>query len=295
MMRRVLNTTLKRSVQYKKCEFIHMKQRTMLLRFASKDSHQEKEEPDTTTQIEKLNEMTLEQFKNLDPLQKRKVSADPFQLKRIALQSLFEEKDKRGELYFGVHIPDDAPLELMKLESEMQDFVEQFFIDTELLPRELSRSYSSLYIRMSKARDYIYHVHWATDLAKPKGFEMYDEWQATSKQFNKLKGSMSPKDLKILEPLYNQTDLTWKAVMSAEQIFSSLKNLTHKYMNVYTFPREDFEYLCMLIDEYIKLNDTLKDDILKKKIIPVLHQSIVYLKQKIILPELSMKYPTIFK
>lgn len=91
---------------------------------------------------------------------------------------------------------------------------------------------------MKKARNYIYHVHWATDLATPKGFGMYEEWQATSKQFNKLKSSMSPTYLKILEPLHNQMNHTWMTVMNAERIFSSLKDLTHKYMNVYTFPRE---------------------------------------------------------
>ncbi len=150
---------------------------------------------------------------------------------------------------------------------------------------------------MAHTLQFITYGDWAK-LTTSEGFEMYDEWQMSKNAYEKVKsaGKLEKKDLSVLEPLYNQMNKAWEMAMKTNNHCNVLKDMINKYQNSYEFPQKDFKTICDIVDDYLVISETTNiDSKLKQNYCTLVNQRLVYLHSKILMPELMVKYPVIFK
>jgi len=214
-------------------------------------------------------------------------------LKRLVVGKFLQDKDNHGEDYLGIHIVDDDQPEAEEPIYAMRRAVDAYFI-AENTPEKLSAKLKPLYSRMINTVRFINSADWSK-LTTPNGYEMFDEWQCTKSEMEKKQTELEANDRSILEPLYNEMNYVWDLAMRTNNHCNILRDLVNKYQNTFAFPQGDFGTLCNIVDDYLLVTESNMDYRLKQKFSTLIEQRLVFLKQKILLPELMVKYPTIFR
>ena len=108
-------------------------------------------------------------------------------------------------------------------------------------------------------------------------------------------GNFSKDEKKIIEPKLKTLESNWKIAFKTEQISTILDDFKSKYHNQFVFPKEDKQIIIDIVEEYLTLSKNQTSKIIKDKLENYIYDDLVYLDQKIIIPELNLNYPQLFK
>lgn len=132
-----------------------------------------------------------------------------------------------------------------------------------------------------------------------------DEAEQCVAQYSSNKELFFDHEKKVLKPLVDGLAFAWEIALEANYLCSVLALLKEKYRNQFSFPSSDYPIICRVVDEYLALKERSETDsratqskdfmLLYQKVEESVMQDLIFLKQKLILPELNLKYPQLFK
>ncbi|KAG2389122.1 hypothetical protein C9374_014522 [Naegleria lovaniensis] len=161
------------------------------------------------------------------------------------------------------------------------------------VPKQLSLAGKDLYARVSPIIDFIRTVGW--DAMSSHEIDFIEEWEACAKQYKNDAAQYTDADKAVLVPMMERASLLWSVALHAENLCSILSNLNNKYRNTYTYPDADKDLLLDITAEYVELRDKYWDDReIRDKLASSIFQRLTLVKQKIVLPELTLKFPKLF-
>jgi len=115
------------------------------------------------------------------------------------------------------------------------------------------------------------------------------------KQYQEDASKYTANDLEILKPLMKRATDLWTIGLHAENLCSILSRLNNKYRNLYAYPDEDKHLIFDITAEYVELRDKYWEDReIRDKLANSIFQRLTLLKQKLVLPELTLKFPKLF-
>ncbi len=123
--------------------------------------------------------------------------------------------------------------------------------------------------------------------------------------YEHAKGTLSAVEAKQIEQLIKRLNVYWELALKVESVVAIVGQLKEKYKNTYTLPKEDLPTVIGVVEQYLALQKYVEtervfvedgeQDRMYRRLERNILMDIVFLKQKLVLPELSLKYPAIFK
>ncbi|KAL0491457.1 hypothetical protein AKO1_000885 [Acrasis kona] len=197
-------------------------------------------------------------------------------------------KREHGHDYLGAKLAPTARSDIEERAREVSELINSFFISEEA-PKQLSYEAQDLWSRLKYSFDFISKTTWH----RLNDVEKYEEWQAINLQHKITK--LNEKEAKLINPLMDSLNKYWTVALRVEHVYSIVDELVHKYQNTYTSPKEDQTLVYELVEEYVELSEIYKNDsFVLGKLTPLLEE-LTFLKQKLVMPGLSVRYPVLFK
>lgn len=135
--------------------------------------------------------------------------------------------------------------------------------------------------------------------------QQYEEYLSCNTQYESMKGKLTAAEARVIEPMLKKLNFLWSITLKVESISAIIGQLKEKYRNSYSLPQEDLPMIVGAVEEYLALQQLVQSEKLliesgeSEKVSRKLERNvladIIYLKQKLIIPELSLKYPALFK
>jgi methyltransferase-like protein len=164
-----------------------------------------------------------------------------------------------------------------------QNFLEHFSEDAQDL-------YGRIYLNAQKLKN----SNWGLLFLKDGSEENYDEFLMCEKQ--KESTTLTQEEAEVIEPLLQELHDNWNLALRVENIYSYLEDLKNKYHNQYVYPKFESESFINIVENYLKLmKDAEGNKMAQDKIEQNVLHNLLFLEGKILLPDLRMKYPTLFK
>jgi hypothetical protein len=148
-----------------------------------------------------------------------------------------------------------------------------------------------LYTRLRNNLKQIKKATWTNLGLKENELFLYDEFLMCQKQASQT--HLTEEEKSVINPILTKLKGIWELVAEVENITSILEFLKSKHHNTFSNPKEDLKVIFDAIERYLKLKEKYPED--EKKIDDLVYNNIVFLKSKIILPEIDIKYPSLFK
>ncbi|KAL9654634.1 hypothetical protein ABK040_006696 [Willaertia magna] len=197
-----------------------------------------------------------------------------------------EYRAKYAESYLGMvkFVPGVAHVHQRQLNND---------IITNGVPEVLSEEGKDLYARLKPVYFFIKTAPF--DILSNYDIIFVEEWEMCNKQFEQKKNKLTAKDLELIEPMLKRTNELWNIGLHAENVCSVLADLNNKYRNTYTYPDEDRQLIADIAQDYVELRDKYWEDReVRDKLQNSIFQRLTLVKQKIVLPELELKFPKLF-
>lgn len=197
-------------------------------------------------------------------------------------------KKEHSHDYLGAKLAPAGRSDIEERAKAESEFYNSFFLAPNV-PKTLSANGADLWSRIEYNWDYISKVAWN----RMSDVEKYEEWQAIQKQYTQA--NLNESDKAIVDAKYQKLNLYWQLALRVENLASILDELVHKYQNTFSFPAEDEALVCKITDEYVELAAKHEGNhLLQSKLVSILEE-LTFLKQKVVLPALTVRYPTLFK
>lgn len=169
---------------------------------------------------------------------------------------------------------------------------------------------ADLYGRAQNAVEDVMNIDWRR-INTPLGVRIdfiydyqRDEAEMCLSQYNSNKDLFFDNEKKVLKQLVDGLQFAWEVALEANYLCSVLQLMKEKYRNQFNYPQSDLAIICKVVDDYLALKQSAASDArssspeflrLSQKVEESILQDLIFLKQKLILPELSIKYPQLFK
>eukprot|EP01080_Neovahlkampfia_damariscottae_P007779 gene7779-12253_t len=202
------------------------------------------------------------------------------------LRSKFlQHKKKTSFKYMGVNIADS--------ETKKGDSFNHFYLP-ENTPTNFSPEAKDLFGRIVLNLNKLKNSNWGLLFLKEGSEENYDEFEMCQVQLSQTELTQEEKD--VIEPLFEELSTNWSLAIRVENVYSYLEELKNKYHNQYAYPKSETSNFINLVEAYLTLmKDAEDNEMAQRKIEETVLQNIAYLDSKILLPDLRVKYPTLFK
>jgi hypothetical protein len=217
---------------------------------------------------------------------KYRLSAESHALREKFLQ----DKEITSFSYLGMNIASSH----VSTRSAVQKEIESKFY--------ISKDFEST--RSEPTRDVLARIHlnytgitlanWTTLGIEDGQEELFDEFENSKKQAKELVKTLDESEKKVVEDAIHDLEHIWDIALKVERIATFLDGLKNKYHNQYVSTKYDGHVFKGLVENVLKLKNSADGEVEQRNINELMDQ-IVYLEGKVIVPELRIEYPALFK
>lgn len=162
-----------------------------------------------------------------------------------------------------------------------------------LILEKFSTNGKEFFARATQNLQDIQSFKWPRLSLEKLGEEAYEEFLVIQKLSHKS-NYVTKEEKAVIQPIVNELERLWEVALIVERVSTSLDGLKNKYHNQYVKAEQDIPFLLSIVEEYFKLNSEAKTEVEKRNINEIM-DDLIFFENKVIIPELRLKHPTLFK